>query len=302
MSPRIRITISFAALLLILCGPGIGHAGDAAADSGSDRTIQTGDLLDISYTCRLPDGAIAATNREGVDGDPSQKKAFIYARPKDFSTRLITAGQGLAEPDVLGFRSFEAEREGRIARALVGRKTGVTETLRISSPEDAGLGDDRYLKLALSYTVPKVKNLVPELFRKINGGKEPKVGDRTEQPGTGFVHTVLSVTEKTIQYRMDVIDGAVTETPWGPGRMYNVDDKYFRIVHQVSVGQMVRSGPLVGKIIKIDDQFFHIDFGSPFGGAELVCEVFAQPHKADGGGQAVGNEKEGEGENAKSRI
>ena len=39
----------------------------------------------------------------------------------------------------------------------------------------------------------------------------------------------------------------------------------------------MRTGPLVGRIIAVENGLFTLDYGLPFGGETLVCDVVVEP-------------------------
>ena len=62
------------------------------------------------------------------------------------------------------------------------------------------------------------------------------------------------------------------DTGFGIGTIRDAGDK-FEIVIDVHEGTLLRSGPLVGKIIKVEDRVFTIDYGGAFEKEPLVCDV-----------------------------
>ena len=64
----------------------------------------------------------------------------------------------------------------------------------------------------------------------------------------------------------------MVQTPFGVGRIREEADAY-KIDIDARKGSLIRSGPLVGRITDVDDQFMVIDYRNPFGGETLSCDV-----------------------------
>ena len=67
-------------------------------------------------------------------------------------------------------------------------------------------------------------------------------------------------------------DGAQVETPFGKGVLREEAD-HCGIAIDARSGTLVRSGPLAGRIVSMNDRSFVIDYGHPFGGETLSCDV-----------------------------
>ena len=86
---------------------------------------------------------------------------------------------------------------------------------------------------------------------------------------------VASVSETEVLIRFSAQPGSVVETPFGKGTIRE-NENQFEIVSNAVKGTLVRTGPLVGRISGALDKMFTIDFGNPFGGETLACEVKAE--------------------------
>ena len=88
--------------------------------------------------------------------------------------------------------------------------------------------------------------------------------------------TVMAVDTKSVSVRFSPKPGKEIETPFGKGTVRETSND-FEIVIAAPVGGLVRTGPLVGRIIGVDDTSFTLDYGHPFGGEELGCDIAIEP-------------------------
>ena len=70
--------------------------------------------------------------------------------------------------------------------------------------------------------------------------------------------------------------GSVVDTPFGKGTIKE-NEKNYEIVIDASVGHLVRSQGLVGRVSEVQDRTIVIDYGNPFGGETLSCDVKVEP-------------------------
>ena len=96
--------------------------------------------------------------------------------------------------------------------------------------------------------------------------------------------TAVSEQEVVIQFR--AVPGNVIETPFGPGRIREEQDRYLVDI-EAREGRLVRTGNRIGRIVKVDDKMILLDYRHPFGYETLMCDVTAvkvtHPGKINGG-------------------
>ena len=108
-----------------------------ASPAAKTGTIKAGDKVDIQFTCRFPDGKIAASTSTAVAKDRSLQKSPVFLpRSKDKPIN-VTAGKSYG-PQHFPV-AFENEIISQIAQSLVGMKTGQKESLEIRSKAPAGV-------------------------------------------------------------------------------------------------------------------------------------------------------------------
>jgi FKBP-type peptidyl-prolyl cis-trans isomerase 2 len=87
-----------------------------------------------------------------------------------------------------------------------------------------------------------------------------------------FPGRVMAVSDQEVTIRFSATPGAVVETPFGPGRIREEGQDY-KMDIDARKGASVRAGVMVGRISDVDDKVITVDFGNPFGGETLLCDV-----------------------------
>ena len=89
---------------------------------------------------------------------------------------------------------------------------------------------------------------------------------------------VESVTDKEVIVRFSGENGKQVLTPLGKGTIKELPDR-FEIVIDAKQGDLIRSGELIGRVLITDDRDITIDFGHPFGGESLKCDLLIKSVK-----------------------
>ncbi|RNC69004.1 MAG: hypothetical protein ED859_08475 [Desulfuromonadales bacterium] len=249
-------------------------AGCAAHGSGG--IIATGDPVQVVYTCFDGSGALAATSDRAAAQKPDVKMSHLFVAPREFSPLMLTAGTRPESKD----RGFDDELAAGLAGAVVGMGAGETRSVELlGGPMEGVSGADRYLKMATVRKRAKELRLGREEYLT-RTGREPEKGRRfVLDPALPGV--IEEVTEKEVVIRFPQPEGGVVQTPFGPGKVRDAGDQW-EIVIDAAVGRTVRSGPLAGRISEVNERFFTIDYGYPFGGESLRCDVKAERTKQVG--------------------
>ncbi|WP_246561728.1 hypothetical protein [Geobacter grbiciae] len=232
--------------------------------------IKAGDPVQVTYTCFDGTGALAATNVREAAESGGVKKGALFVAPREFSPLQLTAGTRPESKD----KGFDDELAAGLAGAVVGK--GVDETVSVElvgGPLEGLSGGDRYLKMATVRKRAKELRLGREEYLT-RTGREPEKGRRfVLDPALPGV--VEEVSDKEVVIRFPLPEGGVVQTPFGPGTVRDGGDQW-EIVIDAAVGRIVRSGPLAGRISDVNERFFTIDYGYPFGGESLRCDVKAE--------------------------
>jgi FKBP-type peptidyl-prolyl cis-trans isomerase 2 len=171
--------------------------------------------------------------------------------------------------------AFEEEIIARIAGSLPGMKPGEARKIEIRSERPADVPEkEQVVQLALVRQRPKELRMTKGEY-KSRTSKEP-------QEGEDFIFDplipgkVASVSENEVLIYFSAQPGSVVETPFGKGTIRE-NANQFEIVIDAVKGALVRTGPIVGRISDVQDRMFTIDYGNPFGGETLSCDVKVEP-------------------------
>ncbi|MBU0481326.1 MAG: thioredoxin family protein [Proteobacteria bacterium] len=240
------------------CGP-----ENAPSQQGTTRLV-------FDYDCRLKDGALAATTREDTVKDPSIRKASIFLPLRSYQP-VIAGDSDNTEKPPLYLQTFEEKIAHYINEMITTLPTGRPTALELQAdvPPDIPT-EERYLQMARQFKQPR-KILLKQDYFKDRYHTDPARGMELDQE-TDFPGRVLEVTDEAITILYTVKAGATIATQFGPGQVREEGEEFI-VSLNVAKGELVRTGPLLGQVIKTDEQTFTIDFGLPFGGETLYCEV-----------------------------
>jgi FKBP-type peptidyl-prolyl cis-trans isomerase 2 len=265
---RILPVVVAAALILLL--PVYSHS--------EGQVVKAGDEAAVHFTCRLPNGDIAASSYGSVAENSALKKSPVFWHRTVNTPIAIMAGSPSVPDDAGVQRSLEDEILYRLAGAIVGLRTGEGKTVEVRSERRPEKNKDEYLlKAARVRQRMKEMSLSPEQYTARMG--------KTAEVGQPFVldpavpGKVASVTEKEVVIRFSAKAGEKVATPLGEGTVRELPDRY-EIAIDAHPGALVRSGGYVGRILSVDDRLITIDYGHPFGGEALLCDVLVESAKA----------------------
>jgi FKBP-type peptidyl-prolyl cis-trans isomerase 2 len=265
-----RVFPAIITAILILSSPVLSRS--------EGQSVKAGDEAAVHFTCRLKNGEIAASSYQSVTDDLSLRKSALLLRRTVNTPLAITAGKPYRTPGPGEERSMEGEILAQLSGVIVGMRTGEKQTREIRAerrPEQKK--DEYFLKMALVRERAKEMRFTPEGYKSRT--------TRTPEVGQSFIMdpavpgTVASVTEKEVVVRFSAKDGSRVATPFGEGIVKELPDRY-EITIGAHPGALVRSGGLAGRIVSVDDRFISIDYGHPFGGEPLSCDILVESVKA----------------------
>jgi FKBP-type peptidyl-prolyl cis-trans isomerase 2 len=232
--------------------------------------------MELGFTCRLANGELAVTTKAD-SAVRDEKKSPFYLPRNGSETVTLTAGPQPVDPK--GDRvSFEDEVMKRLAISLVGLKEGEQSAVELQAERyPATSAKDRFVRMATVRKRQKEMRLSIEEYTN-RTGKSPEVGQRFVidplLPGR-----VSEVTDKDTLVLFAPEQGKALTTPFGPITVRETAEQY-ELVIQAEKEQLVRVGGMVGRISAVESDSFEIDFGHPFGGEKLSCEVKVESTKA----------------------
>ncbi|MDY6989267.1 MAG: hypothetical protein SWQ30_14555 [Thermodesulfobacteriota bacterium] len=249
---------------------------NGCATMGPKHTVKPGEEVGLRYTCRLKGDGIVATTDKDVADDPSREKSRLFAPLKDYEVPVLVAGSGRGGPLPLGnVQPFVSEIGAQLTRAIVGLELDKEHRVEIASKMQMGLTEkQRFLTLSrIRRDKPKELRMSYEEYRAAYG-KEPVVGQEAFSLGPAMAK-VLSVEDTDVVIRLSIEEGGTIDIALGKAVYHNKGDR-FDIVIEAHVGDLLRMGWLVGRVSEVNDTTMTIDFGHPFGGETLVCDVLAE--------------------------
>ncbi|MFZ0930722.1 MAG: hypothetical protein WAN11_19090 [Syntrophobacteraceae bacterium] len=236
--------------------------------------IKPGDKVGIQFTCRFKNGEIASSTSTAVAGNNEPKSEIFIPRSKDDPIAITAEESSKSEPPH-DFTMFENEIIAKLAHSITGMPMNGSKTIELHADRIAGLPEkNEFLQLSRIRVGPKEIRMTRDEY-KSKTGKEPAVGEEytadSAMPGK-----VASVSEQEVVIRFSLQPRSVIDTPFGKGTVRETEKNYEIVIDQ-SVGNLVRMEGLVGRVSEVQDKMFTIDYGNPFGGETLTCDVKVEP-------------------------
>ncbi|HBG04798.1 MAG: hypothetical protein A2075_11635 [Geobacteraceae bacterium GWC2_58_44] len=237
--------------------------------STTPARVRQGDTVSVRFTCRLPGGEVAASTRP----DPSlagEAKAPVYLPRTGLDTVSVTAGPQPAQTgkDRL---PFEQEIVQRLAAMLPGLQEGGQALLDLEADRfPVSAPNEKQVRLATVRKRQKQMRLTREEYTG-RTGRSPELGqpfvlDRMV-PGE-----VSELTEKEVLIRFAPVPGQDLGTPFGPVTVRELAEHY-ELQIAAQPGRLIRTGAIAGRITAVDQESITIDYGHPFAGEKLSCDV-----------------------------
>lgn len=272
-----KIYLLYAILFLFtLCAAGCHTAGGGRVVK-PEKIIQFGDNVLVDFTCRLKkDQKIVMTTDESLIKDNDDVKSNIFFPLPKYIPVSVTAGEGKKAPDYGALNSTPKEILENINIAIMGKEEGEPIVFDMSAVYSTIVSDnDRYLTISRIREKPMLQKVSLADWQKSNGG-DPSPGDIIEnyQGNKGIQLTILSVDDNQVEFRVGFKNGITMNTPMGKAIIYEDGDN-IKTIFDFNPGDILRSGPIVGRVIKVTDTMVTFDYAHPFGGEVLSCEAVA---------------------------
>lgn len=239
--------------------------------SGKEPVVRAGDEVRVHYTCRLKGGELVATTHEAAARNDAIKKSALFVAEPRYEPARLTAGpqQG---PEHGRTQNLGHALSSGLSAAVVAMRVGDKRTVEVTAEVPPGLvWGERYLQMARVRERSKEKTMSAGLYARFQREKAPEVGQQVGlEPG--FVGTVTSVSGDEVTLGVSAEPGAVIDTIFGKGTIRDRGDRY-EVEIDARQGALIRLGKLVGRIVEVNDELITTDFGHPFGGESLVCDV-----------------------------
>ena len=238
----------------------------SGCSAGTRSVVKDGSAVSVQLTCRMPDGKVIMTTDESI---ATSDRSRLYLPRKENGPLHLTAGKAVRDMGSRG--DLDVELANGAARSLVGMSSGETKQVALTAdPVPGPDGKPRLLPMAKIRQRPKEMKLSPEDFSG-RFGKKPEVGTVVIlDPAIPGAVTGITATEVVIKFK--ATPGTEVETPFGTGVIREGEDTY-EIVIGVKEGALVRTGPLLGRIVSVTDRMFTVDYTQPFAGEMLTCDI-----------------------------
>ena len=268
MKSHILIVMSAAFLLGMLAG---------CAAHAPKRGVAPDDRVAIHYVCKNQDGQAVDANDPVMAAADGAPRSYVFRVSEEAEPLVVTAGrkddriEAVINRRPLGFREHLSFQ---LAEKVVGLNYGERFSVTLTAEEQKALHSGaRYLSMARVRRRAKQQILQSEVYAQ-SMERQAAVGD--EVPSfPGFVGKVASVTADQVVV-INLPETPVMRTDFGPGRVVDQGD-YYTIEMAVREGDLVRSGDNFGRIVAVRPKVFYVDFGHPYGGDALSCDIRIEP-------------------------
>lgn len=245
--------------------------------------VNKGDRVWVDYTCRLENGLVAMTTYEDIAENISSRSG-IFVPFSEYGSESITAGDEDQGQSFGKLKMFESEVSYRIAQAVVGMRVGKNYTVTLKSEAPPNLEPaERYMNLPRIRPRKKNQRLSHE-YIKNKLGHEPVLGEKVFAYD-GIKGTVKAMDDKFVTVYVEVKDGISADTPFGTIVVRDRDEQYYDCVIDAQVGHLVRTDTQIGRIIEVTNDRFTVDYGHPFGGEDLICDIVVEAKQGTKGRQ-----------------
>ena len=263
--------IKRSALCKIIIGGTLLFSGCAGLQPA--RPIAAGEKMQVNFSCGITGKGLVTTTIESVAQDKSVEKSKAFAGRIQYQPVDIIAGKAQGqEPEEL--KLLEPEILFHIAEQAPGKLYNTPYDMVLNSELSPTIQDNnRYRMIKRVRYVPKIRTVSPRLYAQKNI-PVPKAGEIEKAPD-GTPHAkILAVTDTEIKKELIINPGHVLPIDCGdlrtePGK----DDDTVKVIIDSEVGRLVRTGPIIGRVVEVTGKQIKIDYGHPFAGFPLQCRV-----------------------------
>jgi FKBP-type peptidyl-prolyl cis-trans isomerase 2 len=251
-------------------------SGCTTATVATRQQIQAGDRVLIDYTCRTANGELAATSRKETAEDKTLARSPLFAALNNYlpANELVPHPQQL--PPLTPTMCFEEMLELLLARQAADVPMNTPQTLMVEGELIPGLSSgDRYLNMNRS--IQKKRRVTIPIHKFEESFKStPVIGKTIETREPGLSVIVEAIEGDKVNLRYSAEPGAAFPSNFGPGIITQTEDT-FEVKTDAKKDSVLRSGPMTGKIIGVEENTFMVDYGHSSAFTPLTCEVVFKP-------------------------
>jgi FKBP-type peptidyl-prolyl cis-trans isomerase 2 len=269
--------------LFFLLGFVLTCTGCAQTSFSPSAMVTAGENITFDYTCKTPDGKLAATSDKTVAENPSQTFSPLFAPLNNYLPACEKVHAPEQSPPLHPRMGYEEMLEKLIIRQASGAPYNSLQEISIAGELIPGISDrDRYLLLNRTTKRKRLETLSVSLFEG-KFGAIPVIGikyDSQTQPGMSA--TVENMEGDNVVILNSAEPGTVLPSHFGRQVVTQTGDALeFRT--DAVLGNIIRSSGMIGKVSKVDDETIEIDYGHSSGFIPLTCEVTFKPFSSPDG-------------------
>ena len=266
-----------AAICLILMAGGCAGMDTAAVNQG--KTVQKGERVVVNYSCSSKEFGLFETTDIQVANNPDTAKSRIFIPPKKTEPASIVAGiKQPGQPD-WDLKDLTQEIRNKLALTLPGHAYGSVYETTIESEIPEGMEENnRFRNIPRQRTVPRFRKIPVEQF-VMHFGFDPKEGqllysdDKGTSSGCAYAR-IAQIKNDTVTTELLPESGCTVEAPWGTAHLVDQGDKdQLTSIVDTKIGLLVRTGPVIGEVVNLSKDTIRVDYGHPFAGEALKCQV-----------------------------
>lgn len=237
---------------------------------------ETGERVAIDYTCRLMDGTVAATTLAEIGNLEDIPKSEIFKPLNVYRPTIVTVPESPLQVTIDYFGSFEEKIIQHLTRKTIGLPLHEKHTFVLNGAVPFNVPDkERYLKLTRDRTIDRYR--VATLEEYLRQKDQKPIPGQIAHEDDNFITTVKSVEDDKVTLYYTAKPDAHAKNAYGIEHFVNENEEKIKVRLDVEKDSLVRTGPLVGKIIEVTDSQFTIDYGHHFAFESLSCEMEAKP-------------------------
>lgn len=245
--------------------------------------ITFGQPVQVDYTCQLKDGGLAATTSAEAGKAADAARSPIFAPPPFYGPVLMMAGE-IAECTECDRdrRSFRLVLEETIQKQLVGLQSERKTPMAVSTDELLMDEQEGTIKIRRSQSRLRVKPFDGKQLQEMLG-RLPVAGETVIPEASSVLpFKVLEIKGPAVIVEFQLDPAQPFPSPFGPAVIEAIEEQEFRIRINPTIGHLIRSGGLIGRVVAFDDEYITLDYRHPFGYEELFCQVTAAEAEVPG--------------------
>ncbi len=240
------------------------------------KTVNPGENVSFEYICKTSDGKLAATSDRTVIENTVQAPSPLFAPLNNYLPPCEEVPIPQQNKPLHPKMPFEEMLEKLIANQSANAPYNTAQNITIAGELVPGISEsDRYLILNRTYKKNRHETIPIKSFEEIYG-ITPIIGVKYDSPQPGISATVENIEDDNVTILTSAEPGTVLSSHFGRQVVIQTGDNLeFRT--DAVVGDIIRSGGMIGKVSKVDNDTIEIDYGHSSGFLPLTCKVVYKP-------------------------